>query len=297
MQSRLRLAVFGTGLAWAPHRDSLVDLADRLDVAWIVGRDIERTRAQAALFAGARATTSIEDVLADAGVEAALVLTPPHTHLAIVERLAARGIHVLLEKPLDIDTARAGAVVDVCRAHGVTLGLVFQHRMRPAFRHLRQLLREGALGRLTHALVDVRWWRPQGYYDVPGRGTLRMRNGMLASLVATTAAFPGFAERIELGGTLGSATLGGGELRVQWMDGHEERCGEASATGSGAEPMAFGHGPHRALIADFADAIRERRAPAADGAAGLAVHRLIEALIDSSATRAFVALDPSEACA
>ncbi|MEJ8855750.1 Gfo/Idh/MocA family oxidoreductase [Variovorax robiniae] len=348
MQSNLRIAVFGTGLAWAPHRDSLLDLRDRLDVAWIVGRNIERTGEQAAIFEGARPTTSIDDVLADASVGAALVLTPPHTHLDIVQRLAARGIHVLLEKPLDIDTARARAVVDVCRAHGVTLGVVFQHRMRPAFRHLKQLLLDGALGTLTHALVDVRWWRPQSYYDAPGRGTLardgggvlltqaihtldlfldlagpvdevaalsttsaahrmecedlvcgslRMRNGMLASLVATTAAFPGFAERIELGGTLASATLGGGELRVQWLDGREERCGEPSATGAGAQPMAFGHGPHRALIADFVDAIRERRAPAADGEAGLAVHRLIEALIDSSAARAFVPLHHSKALA
>lgn len=339
---KLRVAVFGAGLAWRPHRDSLLALQDRMEVAWLVGRTFDRVREQASSFPGARATTSIEDVLADSTVRAALVLTPPHTHLEIVKRLAARGIHVLLEKPLEIDTVRAQALVHACREHGVTLGVVLQHRMRPAALRLKQLLREGALGTLTNGAVCARWWRPQSYYDEPGRGTLardgggvlmtqaihtldlfrhlagpvvevtafaatsathrmecedvvvaamRLRDGALVTLNATTAAYPGFDERMELSGTLGSATLAGGELTVRWLDGRDETTGARAASGSGADPMGFAHDAHRALIADFVNALDAGHPPAATGHEALAVHRLIDALLAASAQRRVVTLN------
>ncbi|HSW19450.1 MAG TPA: Gfo/Idh/MocA family oxidoreductase [Ramlibacter sp.] len=345
--SKLGVAVFGAGLAWRPHRDSLRDLADTFDVRWLVGRSLARVSEQAAFFAGARATDAIDQVLEDPLVKVALVLTPPNTHLEIVTRLAARGIHVLLEKPLDVDTPRAQALVGACRDHGVKLGVVLQHRMRPAARRLKQLVDDGALGALTNAAVEARWWRPQSYYDEPGRGTrardgggvlltqavhtldlflhlagpvaevaafattsaahqmecedvatavLRLRGGALATVNATTAAYPGFSERIQISGTLGTATLSGGELSVSWLDGRSETRGEEAALGAGADPMAFAHDAHRALIADFAEAVRSDREPAASGAEALNVHRLIDALLEASAERRVVRLPSGNDC-
>lgn len=163
-------------MAAPPHLRSLHDLREAAQVAWVWGRDADRL-ARAELPAGARRTTRLEDVLEDEGVQAALVLTPPHTHLALVERLAAAGKHVLVEKPLDLTLARAEALVAACARHGVTLAVMLQHRASPAAQRLRQLLQQGALGELTSASASVRWWRPQSYYDVPGRGTLARDGG------------------------------------------------------------------------------------------------------------------------
>lgn len=137
---KLRIAVFGVGLAWAPHRQSLCELSDRVQVAWLVGQNMARVREQAAHFPGARASTSVRDVLADAQVQAALVLTSPATHSEIATQLAARGIHVLLEKPVARDTPQAQALVDDCERRGVLLGVVLQHRLRPAALRLKALL-------------------------------------------------------------------------------------------------------------------------------------------------------------
>ena len=43
---------------------------------------------------------------------------------------------------------------------------------------------------------------------------LHYADGLTATVSATTAAYPGYAERIEINGTLGSATLDGGALKV-----------------------------------------------------------------------------------
>ena len=60
---------------------------------------------------------------------------------------------------------------------GVRLGVVLQHRFRPAAGALARWLREGALGDIAAASVCVPWWRPQSYYDEPGRGTLERDGG------------------------------------------------------------------------------------------------------------------------
>ncbi len=56
---------------------------------------------------------------------------------------------------------------------------------------------------------------------------------------------------------------------------------DGSAGDTGADPMVFAHGGLRAVIADFIDAISSGREPQASGEAGLRVHALTHALIES----------------
>ncbi len=336
----MKVAVIGAGVAAPPHFKSLFDLRETLDLAWVWGRNAQRL-AEADLPATARRTMRLDDVVGDPDVEAVLVLTPPHTHLEIVEKLARAGKHVLVEKPLDVTLARAEQLVDVCRRHGVRLAVMLQHRASPTARRLAALVERGELGELTGATATVRWWRPQSYYDVPGRGTLardgggvlmtqaihtldlmlqltgmparvtglvsttpvhRMEtedtaaallhyaNGAIGIVDATTAAYPGYPERIALNFTRGTATLEAGALRVERprMDAMVE--GVAQASGSGANLMGFDHAGHRAVIADFIAAIGEGREPLTHGASALGAQRLIDAVVRSSAGGTAVAL-------
>jgi UDP-N-acetyl-2-amino-2-deoxyglucuronate dehydrogenase len=273
----------------------------------------------------------LETVLDDRSVNAVLVLTPANTHLDIARRCAAAGKHVLLEKPLDITTARAEELVAVCRVAGVTLGIVLQHRFRPAGMRLAEMIAAGELGAIVGCSTVIRLWRPQSYYDEPGRGSFardgggvlisqgihtldlmlslagpiaevrgyaatspvhrmetedmvcaaaRFTNGAFGTIDATTAAYPGFAERIELIGQRASATLAGTALDVFHHDGRQTRIApDQSAGGTGADPMAFPHDYHRSVMADFAHAIATGGRPRVDGAEALKVHRLIDALI------------------
>ncbi|MDP3896470.1 MAG: Gfo/Idh/MocA family oxidoreductase [Mesorhizobium sp.] len=329
-----RIALVGLGMAVTPHAKGLLDLADRVEVAHAFSPSAERRNAFGERFAFPLCD-SLDAILDDPSVDAVCVLTPANTHLDIVRRCAAAGKHVLLEKPVEITTVRAEELVGLCRAAGVTLGIVLQHRFRAAGMKLGELIAAGELGDIVGCSTTIRLWRPQSYYDEPGRGSLardgggvlisqgihtldlmlslagpvaevcgfttttpvhrmetedmvcaaaRFENGALGTIDATTAAFPGFAERIDIAGTRGSASLAGTALAVRLNDGRTiEIEADRTAGGTGADPMAFPHDQHRAVMADFVAAISSGREPRVTGEEALKVHRLIDALIATGA--------------
>jgi predicted dehydrogenase len=108
---------------------------------------------------------------------------------------------------------------------------------------------------------------------------LRLGQGAPGLMMATTAMFPGSPEVIEITGTAGSAALSAGRLQVRWLDGREEAVEAEGSGGSGANIMDFPHDAHRAVIADFLDAIETGRDPLVTGEEAVATQRLIEEVL------------------
>lgn len=336
MTRKLGIAVIGLGPASLPHSKSLLDLAGRVEVRFAVSRSAERARAYAGQFPFPT-TTDLDAVLADPTVDAMIVLTPPSSHLDVSARCLEAGKHVLVEKPLELTSERGQRLVDVSRRTGRVFGVVLQHRFRPASLRLKAALDAGELGSVEAAFLNVPWWRPQSYYDEPGRGTLardgggvlltqaihsldlfrslvgvsrvaaaqarttglhRMEtedyvsalletgSGAPATLITTTAAYPGYPERIEITGTKGFASLIGGRLRLAFLDGREEIVEAEGSTGSGANIMDFPHDAHRAVIADFLDAVETGRDPVVTGEEALASQRLVDDILKAAKSTA-----------
>ena len=263
------IAIIGLGMAVTPHAQSLLELGDRVEVA----AGYSPTEARRAAFVarwGFPVSADIDAIFADRSIDAVMMLTPPNTHLELTRRAAAAGKHVLLEKPLEITLERSLALVDAADAAGITLGVVLQHRFKPASMAAAQLIGEGRLGELVCASAHIRNWRPQSYYDQPGRGTkardgggvlvtqaihtldvlvslaglpvevsaytatspvhrmetedvaaavVRYGNGAIGTTAATTTAFPGFPETVEIVGSKGTARLEGARLIADFHDG------------------------------------------------------------------------------
>ena len=116
-------------------------------------------------------------------------------------------------------------------------------------------------------------------------------NGAIGVIDATTVAYPGYPERIDIAGTKGSAVLEGERLVVNRAEKPPLQIEGVSGSAGGADPMAFSHESHRRLIADFVDSIRSGQAPSASGRSALAVHALIDGMLQSSLSGETVDLD------
>lgn len=90
--------------------------------------------------------------LMDSGrVDAVLVAAPSHLHAGLAEAAFARGLHVLMAKPLGLAIGEARRMVERV-PEGLQLGVMLNQRHDPLFARLRELVAAGALGTLqrTH---------------------------------------------------------------------------------------------------------------------------------------------------
>ena len=139
----------------------------------------ERARAAAERAPGARWTTRAAEVFADPEVDAVSICTDHASHAALACAALAAGKHVLCEKSLARTAAdlRRMLAAAAARPELVAAG-VFQHRFEPLPRVLRDLVAEGAFGRLLTASGSLHCFRGDDYFRKDAwRGTLRGEGG------------------------------------------------------------------------------------------------------------------------
>jgi predicted dehydrogenase len=110
---------------------------------------------------------TVEGLIARDDIDVVVLASPPKVHLDQTRLAAAAGKHQLVEKPMAQDVRECRAMVEACRAVGVRLAVVSQHRFRDTPSAAHRLISEGAIGevrmiRLTGA--EVGWW------DLEARG-------------------------------------------------------------------------------------------------------------------------------
>ena len=134
-------------------------------------RDPRRAAAFAARYGGAGFFGSYAQALADARMDAALVATPPHTHLELVLEALSHGKHAIVEKPAflrsaDCDLARAAEA-----RSGRRVLVAENYCYKPIARVLRTVLASGALGEVRFVHLDaVKCQRSGGWRTDPARG-------------------------------------------------------------------------------------------------------------------------------
>jgi len=107
-----------------------------------------------------------------------VVGTPSGLHAEHARAAARRGLHVLVEKPLDITTGRIDALIDECDRARVKLGVIFQDRAAPHLQWLKHLIAQGGLGKPILVSAHVKWYRPPEYYaGSRWRGTWALDGG------------------------------------------------------------------------------------------------------------------------
>ena len=124
---------------------------------------------------------TLEAALATGAVQLVVICTPSGTHVQLAEEALSAGVHVVIEKPLDVSMARARHIAELARdaeARGLVTSVISQHRFDPGSVLVAGAAHSGGFGRLTSAVASVSWWRGQEYYDSGAwRGTWDLDGG------------------------------------------------------------------------------------------------------------------------
>ena len=91
---------------------------------------------------------------------------------------ARHGLHVLTEKPIEINTSRADTLIAAAKTANVQLSVIFQDRTKPHIRQLKSWLDQNLLGKILFVDAHVKWYRPPEYYsNSRWRGTFALDGG------------------------------------------------------------------------------------------------------------------------
>jgi predicted dehydrogenase len=141
------------GIAAAPSaRHAMV-----MDVDARVAADLGNTY-------GVPHTTAVADLLASPEVDAVYVAVPHYLHAPIALEAIAAGKHVLVEKPIATTLEDADRMIAAARARGLTLSVAYLAQGNAALRRVRDLVADGAIGRVLGTRIVLRSDKPESYW-------------------------------------------------------------------------------------------------------------------------------------
>lgn len=332
----IHIGIIGGGNISETHARAAREIKG-VEIAAIYGLNQAKSQQLSQRYGGA-VYAGFEAFLRHSPMQLVVIGSPSGLHAEQGIAAARHGLHVLTEKPIDSNVARADALIAECEKAKVKLGVFFQDRVAPDLCQVKQLIDGGHLGRPILVSARVKWYRPPEYYSesrwrgtyaLDGGGalinqgvhtvdlllwlmgevtrvqaraitglhqievedtivaTLEFKNGAVGTLEATTAAYPGYARRIELTGSNGTIIIE--DNRIVALDLRHsleapsltvDPAPDASAT-SAAVANVNGH---RRLLEDFIHAIETNGDPRCDGHAGRKSLALVEAIYESSRT-------------
>lgn len=162
----LGLGFIGSGRIAQAHLKAAASLPELVRIAAIAGRRRERAEAAARQYGGVAVHDDHRRLLADPTVQAVVITTPNDTHAAIVCDAARAGKHILVEKPMALDTHAAESMARATDVAGVTLMVAQSRRFSDAVQTMvRRLPEIGEVFRVhivfavPFAQPPTDWWR------------------------------------------------------------------------------------------------------------------------------------------
>ena len=148
-----------------------------VEIAAVYGSNSEKVRKLCSEHGGSP-FTDLGTFLAHRPMDLVIIGSPSGLHASQGIAAARQGLHVLTEKPLDISTSCADELIETAERARVKLGVIFQDRMKPHIRQLKDWIDRGLLGKPLFADARVKWYRPPEYYAKSRwRGTLALDGG------------------------------------------------------------------------------------------------------------------------
>src|SRR5690242_4095232 len=186
-----RWGILATGRIARSFADNLREV-DGAVIAAVVSRSAESAWAFASEY-GARAHASYESLVADPDVDVVYIATPHSMHLENARLAFAAGKHVLCEKPLTLNLAKAEAMVAAAREAGLFLMEAMWMACHPVVRAIVEGIGEGRYGEPRQVHADL------GFVVPPGASARMVDPALGAGALLDMGIYPLTFARIMLG--------------------------------------------------------------------------------------------------
>ena len=153
----MRVGIIGCGSFSQNHLNGWRDLASEgVEIAAVCDIDPKKAEEAAKAFGVPRSYADAAAMLAKEKLDFVDIVTRMESHLAMVKLAAAKGVDIILQKPLAPNWKEAQEVVETARAAGVRLAIHENFRWQSPMRKLKGVLDSGTIGRPTWGRIVFR---------------------------------------------------------------------------------------------------------------------------------------------
>jgi len=162
----VRCALVGCGNIADRYAKGIVHEEPRLELAGATDVVPDRAEALTAQFGGT-AYASLDELLADDGVDVVVNLTAPQAHAAVTRPALEAGKHVHTEKPVALHYDEARELAELARARGVRLSSAPSTLLGEAQQTAWKVVRDGSLGTIRAVYAEANWGRIERWHPSP----------------------------------------------------------------------------------------------------------------------------------
>jgi predicted dehydrogenase len=145
MKKSIKTAIASFGMSGLVFHGPLLKVNPGFEVVNVLERTKNISRS---LFPEAQIVRSYTEILDNKEIELVIVNTPDKFHYEMAKQALLSGKHIVVEKPLTLNSIQAEELVNLARAKGLLLTVYQNRRWDGDFRTVQKVLAEGKLGRL-----------------------------------------------------------------------------------------------------------------------------------------------------
>jgi predicted dehydrogenase len=157
MRDPIKLAVVGAGLVGRRHITAIANAEDA-----VLSAVVEPSDAQ---IDGVPVFSNLDEMFDRQPVDGVILSTPTSLHTEGALHCIARGIPVLVEKPIATTAAEAAQIANASASTGVPVLVGHHRRHNPIIQKAASLIRDGAIGDVRVAQATCWFYKPDDYFD------------------------------------------------------------------------------------------------------------------------------------
>jgi myo-inositol 2-dehydrogenase/D-chiro-inositol 1-dehydrogenase len=154
MSGKVRVGLIGAGRIGQVHAASIAENRD-VEFTYIADVFVDGAQKLADKY-GTKVTADPMELINAEDVDAVVVCSPTSTHVDLISASIDAGVHVMCEKPIDLDIARVEALLPKARAATTQIALGFNRRFDPNFASIQNRVVAGEIGNLEQLIIISR---------------------------------------------------------------------------------------------------------------------------------------------
>ncbi|ALS98816.1 oxidoreductase [Lacimicrobium alkaliphilum] len=170
----VRTAVIGFGLSARVFHLPFIRTSERFE---LVGISTSQTQQVRQAYPDVGIYNDAKQLLSQSGADLVIITAPNHVHYPLAEQALEKGLHVLIEKPMVIDTGQGHALIELAKQRNLVLAPFHNRRWDSDFLTVQKLIQEQRLGDIKVFESSFNRFRPTPRerwreQDIPGAGIL-----------------------------------------------------------------------------------------------------------------------------